>query len=83
MTTQTTATVPPVQLTPQPESGRMLGSNGRYEKFLPDLIKERAPEGLIAHGPIVMFVDERATRRFARSLPGSRGPRPHTGARAE
>ena len=59
------------------------GREWLVEKFLPDLIKERAPEGLIAHGPIVMFVDERATRRFARSLPGSRGPRPHTGARAE
>ncbi len=56
------------------------GREWLVENFLPDLLKERAPEGLIAHGPIVMFVDERATRRFARSLPGSRGRRPRTGA---
>ena len=44
--------------------------------FLPDILKERAPEGLIAHGPVVMFVDDRATRRFARSMPASsRQPR--------
>jgi small-conductance mechanosensitive channel len=44
--------------------------------FLPDILKERAPEGLIAHGPVVMFVDDRATRRFARSVPASsRQPR--------
>jgi hypothetical protein len=30
-----------------------------------------------------MFVDERATRRFARSLPGTRERRPRTGAHAE
>ena len=59
------------------------GREWLVDKFLPDLIKERAPEGLIAHGPIVMFVDERATRRFARSLPGTRERRPRTGARAE
>ncbi len=59
------------------------GREWLVEKFLPDLIKERAPEGLIAHGPIVMFVDERATRRFARSLPGTRERRPRTGARGE
>lgn len=56
------------------------GREWLVEGFLPDLLKERAAEGLIAHGPIVMFVDERATRRFARSLPGSRGRRPRTGA---
>jgi Mechanosensitive ion channel len=47
--------------------------------FMPDLLKERAPEGLIAHGPLVMFVDERATRRFARSVAASRG-QPHGGS---
>ena len=55
------------------------GREWLVEGFLPDLLKERAAEGLIAHGPIVMFVDERATRRFARSLPGSRGRRPRAG----
>jgi hypothetical protein len=59
------------------------GREWLVENFLPDLLKERAPEGLIAHGPIVMFVDERATRRFARSLPGTRGRPPRTGARSE
>jgi small-conductance mechanosensitive channel len=59
------------------------GREWLVENFLPDLIKERAPEGLVAHGPIVMFVDERATRRFARSLPGTRGRRAPTGAPSE
>jgi small-conductance mechanosensitive channel len=59
------------------------GREWLVEGFLPDLIKERAADGLIAHGPIVMFVDERATRRFARSLPGSRGRRRPAGSRAE
>ncbi|HET7172280.1 MAG TPA: mechanosensitive ion channel family protein [Gaiellales bacterium] len=59
------------------------GREWLVEQFLPDLIKERAPEGLVAHGPIVMFVDERATRRFARSLPGTRGRRPRASARSE
>jgi small-conductance mechanosensitive channel len=58
------------------------GREWLVEGFLPDLIKERSPEGLVAHGPIVMFVDERATRRFARSLPGTRGRRPRAGARS-
>ena len=44
------------------------GREWLVEGFLPDLLKERAPEGLIAHGPVVMFVDERATKRFARSV---------------
>jgi hypothetical protein len=50
------------------------------ENLLPDLVVQRAPEGLVVHGPVVMFVDERATRRFARSLPGSRR-KPPAGAR--
>jgi small-conductance mechanosensitive channel len=36
--------------------------------FLPDLVKERAPEGLIVHGPVVMPDDELAARRFARAV---------------
>ncbi len=47
------------------------GREWLVENFTPDLLKERAPEGLLVHGPVVMFVDERATRRFARSLAGS------------
>ncbi len=38
------------------------------EQFMPDLLKERAPDDLIKHGPVVMHVDESANRRFARSL---------------
>jgi moderate conductance mechanosensitive channel len=37
--------------------------------FLPDILKERSGDGLIVHGPVVMFVDERASSRFARSMP--------------
>jgi small-conductance mechanosensitive channel len=37
------------------------------EEFLPSLMRERAPEGLVAHGPVVTSVDEQAARRFARA----------------
>jgi len=36
------------------------------EDFLPSLVKERARDGLLVHGPVVMPVDEAANRRFAR-----------------
>jgi small conductance mechanosensitive channel len=39
--------------------------------FLPDVLRERAPEGLIAHGPVVMEVDDLARRRFARATSGA------------
>lgn len=35
-----------------------------YE-FLPDVLKERAPAGLIVHGPVIMAFDEIADRRYA------------------
>ena len=38
------------------------------EQFMPDLLKERAPDDLIMHGPVVMHLDEGATQRFERSL---------------
>jgi len=38
------------------------------EDLLPKLMKERAEEGLLVHGPVVTFVDERATQTFARAL---------------
>ncbi len=38
------------------------------EQFMPDLLKERARDGLITHGPVAMHLDENADRRFARSL---------------
>lgn len=50
------------------------GREWLVQDFMPDILKERAPEGLIVHGPVVMFVDERATRRFARSVAGTRRP---------
>jgi moderate conductance mechanosensitive channel len=37
------------------------------ESFFVDLLKQRAPEGLIVHGPVALAVDERATRSFARA----------------
>jgi small-conductance mechanosensitive channel len=36
------------------------------EELYPSLVKERAPEGVLVHGPVVMRVDEAANRRFAR-----------------
>jgi small conductance mechanosensitive channel len=36
--------------------------------FLPAVLKERAPEHLIVHGPVVMDVDEAAAQRYARTL---------------
>jgi moderate conductance mechanosensitive channel len=42
------------------------------EDFLPDLLKERAPEGLLIHGPVTLAVDERAARSFARASAASR-----------
>jgi small-conductance mechanosensitive channel len=37
------------------------------EDFLPTLMKERADEGLLVHGPVVTFSDERAAQTFARA----------------
>ena len=37
------------------------------ESFFSDLLKQRAPDGLIVHGPVALAVDERATRSFARA----------------
>lgn len=42
------------------------------ESFLPDLLKERAGDGLIVHGPVVLAVDEPATRSFARASAATR-----------
>jgi hypothetical protein len=36
--------------------------------LLPTLFKERAPEGLLVHGPIITFIDEKAQRTFARAI---------------
>jgi small-conductance mechanosensitive channel len=37
------------------------------ESFFNDLLKQRASDGLIVHGPVALAVDERATRSFARA----------------
>ncbi len=43
------------------------GREWLVESFFSDLLKERAEDGLILHGPIVLAVDESATRSFARA----------------
>lgn len=45
-----------------------VGREWLAQDFLPALIRERAAPGLLAHGPIITFVDERASRSFARAL---------------
>jgi small conductance mechanosensitive channel len=37
------------------------------ENFFSDLLRQRAGEGLIVHGPVALAVDERAARSFARA----------------
>ena len=36
--------------------------------LLPELLRERAAEGLIVHGPVVLWPDEHAERRFAHAV---------------
>jgi hypothetical protein len=43
------------------------GREWLVESFFCDLLKERAEPGLIVHGPIVLSVDETASRSFARA----------------
>jgi len=44
-----------------------VGREWLAEDFLPALLKERAGERLLVHGPIVTFVNEQAVRSFARA----------------
>jgi hypothetical protein len=37
------------------------------ESFFNDLLKQRATDGLIVHGPVALAIDERAMRSFARA----------------
>jgi len=37
------------------------------EDFFTDLLKQRAGDSLIVHGPVAFAVDERATRSYARA----------------
>ena len=48
------------------------GREWLVEGFLSDLLKERADEGLIVHGPVVMSVNEQAARSFARASAATR-----------
>jgi hypothetical protein len=48
------------------------GREWLVEGFLSDLLKERADEGLIVHGPVVMSVNEDAARSFARASAATR-----------
>jgi moderate conductance mechanosensitive channel len=43
------------------------GREWLIESFFSDLLKERARDGLIVHGPVVLAIDERAVRSFARA----------------
>jgi small-conductance mechanosensitive channel len=43
------------------------GREWLVDSFYSDLLKERAEPGLIVHGPVVLAVDESATRTFARA----------------
>ena len=48
------------------------GREWLVQGFVSDLLKERADDGLIVHGPVVLTVDEQAARSFARSRPATR-----------
>ncbi|MBD0289835.1 MAG: mechanosensitive ion channel [Thermoleophilia bacterium] len=52
------------------------------EDFLPDLLKERAPAGLLVHGPVSLAVDERAARTFSRASAAARWSQRALGERA-
>jgi hypothetical protein len=45
-----------------------VGREWLAEDLLPTLIKERAAEGLLVHGPIITYLDENAQRTFARAI---------------
>ena len=53
-----------------------VGREWLAQDFLPSLIRERAAKGLLVHGPIITYVDERAARSFARALLTTR-PQPN------
>jgi small-conductance mechanosensitive channel len=45
-----------------------VGREWLAQDLLPSLIKERAADGLLVHGPIITFIDEQAAQSFARAL---------------
>lgn len=48
------------------------GREWLVEGFVSDLLKERAEDGLIVHGPVVLSVDEEAARSYARTRSATR-----------
>jgi small conductance mechanosensitive channel len=48
------------------------GREWLVDGFFADLIRERAEDGLIAHGPVTLSVDESAVRSYSRSNPTTR-----------
>jgi Mechanosensitive ion channel, beta-domain len=64
-----------------------VGREWLADDFLVSLLKERAPAGLLVHGPVVTFVEEQAAHSFARAAAashralGGRGPLAGRGAR--
>jgi moderate conductance mechanosensitive channel len=44
------------------------GREWLVQELLPSLLKERAGEGLLVHGPIITYVDEQASHSFARAM---------------
>jgi hypothetical protein len=47
--------------------GRAIGTIAGASSLLPSLLRERAGEGLVVHGPVILPVAEQATSRFARA----------------
>jgi hypothetical protein len=61
------------------------GREWLVEGFFSDLLRQRATNGLIVHGPVTLAVDDRATRSFARASATTRRTferSPVAGARA-
>jgi moderate conductance mechanosensitive channel len=52
------------------------GREWLVQDFFSQLLKEQAGDGLIAHGPVVLAVDERASRSFARASAATRWSSP-------
>jgi small conductance mechanosensitive channel len=50
------------------------GREWLVDGFFADLIRERADDGLIAHGPVTLSVDESAARSYSRASAATRRP---------
>jgi moderate conductance mechanosensitive channel len=50
------------------------GREWLVDGFFADLIRERADDGLIAHGPVTLSVDESAAKSYSRASAATRGP---------